>query len=131
MPVASSRVTCHIRATAWGSSTTDGDGWADVEDDLPNDGEYWVDSDGDGVADEEDLFAHNRLISHEGHVAALMFLGVFVACVAGLLFLRRHRAAEEAMAEELTAWLDGFRSPSTEQQNNEYESPPPYETKMF
>ena len=93
-----------------GCRDTDGDGWADVEDDLPNDGEYWVDSDGDGVADEEDLFAHNRLISHEGHVAALMFLGVFVACVAGLLFLRRHRAAEEAMAEELTAWLDGFHS---------------------
>jgi hypothetical protein len=64
-------------------------------------------------------------------VAALMFLGVFVACVAGLLFLRRHRAAEEAMAEELTAWLDGFRGPSTEQQNDEYESPAPYETKMF
>ena len=114
-----------------GCRDTDGDGWADVEDDLPNDGEYWVDSDGDGVADEEDLFAHNRLISHEGHVAALMFLGVFVACVAGLLFLRRHRAAEEAMAEELTAWLDGFRGPSTEQQNDEYESPAPYETKMF
>ena len=114
-----------------GCRDTDGDGWADVEDDLPNDGEYWVDSDGDGVADEEDLFAHNRLISHEGHVAALMFLGVFVACVAGLLFLRRHRAAEEAMAEELTAWLDGFRGPSTEQQNDEYESPTPYEPKMF
>ena len=107
------------------------DGWADVEDDLPNDREYWIDSDGDGVADEEDLFAHNRLISHEGHVAALVFLGVLIALVAGLLFAKRHRAVEEAMAGELTAWLDGFRGPSTEQQNDEDESPAPYETKVF
>ena len=114
-----------------GCRDTDMDGWADVEDDLPNDREYWIDSDGDGVADEEDLFAHNRLISHEGHVAALVFLGVLIALVAGLLFAKRHRAVEEAMAGELTAWLDGFRGPSTEQQNDEDESPAPYETKVF
>ena len=114
-----------------GCRDTDMDGWPDVEDDLPNYGEYWIDSDGDGVADEEDLFAHNRLISHEGHVAALVFLGVLIALVAGLLFAKRHRAVEEAMAGELTAWLDGFRGPSTEQQNDEDESPAPYETKVF
>ena len=35
----------------FGCPDSDGDGWADVDDDFPNDGNQWIDSDGDGYGD--------------------------------------------------------------------------------
>ena len=35
----------------YGCEDSDGDGWADVDDEFPNDGEQWQDTDGDGYGD--------------------------------------------------------------------------------
>ena len=102
-----------------GCRDRDGDGWADVEDDLPDDGDYWIDSDGDGVADEEDYFANNRFLSDENDVIALIFLAGFIISIALLVASTKKRARDDVLSAELTVWLDQFRVAPSNDENNE------------
>jgi hypothetical protein len=47
------------RGSYQGCSDSDGDGWANLEDDFPNDSSEWNDYDGDGYGDNEDQFPYD------------------------------------------------------------------------
>ncbi|DAC54321.1 MAG TPA: hypothetical protein D7I11_04935, partial [Candidatus Poseidoniales archaeon] len=105
----------------------DGDGWADVEDDLPDDGDYWIDSDGDGVADEEDMFANNRFFSDENDAIGLVLLAGFVTSLALLALSSKKRARDDVLSAELTVWLDQFRAAPSNDENSERDSAEAFE----
>jgi hypothetical protein len=110
-----------------GCRDRDGDGWADVEDDLPDDEDHWIDSDGDGVADEEDVFANNRFLSDESDVTALIFLAGFGISIALLVASTKRRARDDVLSAELTAWLDQFRAAPSNDENYETDSAKAFE----
>jgi hypothetical protein len=47
------------RGSYHGCPDSDGDGWADIEDDFPSDSSEWNDYDGDGYGDNEDEFPYD------------------------------------------------------------------------
>ena len=47
------------RGSYYGCPDSDGDGWADIEDDFPSDSSEWNDYDGDGYGDNEDEFPYD------------------------------------------------------------------------
>ena len=44
----------------------DGDGWSNLNDDFPLDERFWIDTDGDGVDDSEDLWPDDAKRSRAG-----------------------------------------------------------------
>jgi hypothetical protein len=110
-----------------GCQDRDRDGWADVEDDLPDDGSYWTDSDGDGVADEEDVFANNRFLSDENDVVGLIFFAGLIMCLALLVVSSKRRARDDVLSAELTIWLDQFRVAPSNYEKYEMDSAETFE----
>lgn len=110
------------RGTYIGCPDRDRDGWADVEDDLPDDGQYWLDSDGDGVADEEDDYPNNGRFSDQGEVDVL-FCGGFcfslLFVVGYVLKIKDRPTPQSAVTLEQKVWVN------EEEPVVEDNSPPP------
>ena len=109
------------RGSYIGCLDSDGDGWADVEDDLPFDGDYWVDSDGDGVADEEDDYPDNPRFSDTDEVEQL-FCGGF--CLGIFLLLVYVSNRPKKSSGEKTVSLEEKMWPSRQEDTVEDNAPP-------
>lgn len=104
-----------------GCLDSDGDGWADVEDDLPFDGDYWIDSDGDGVADEEDDYPNNALYSDTDEVDQLFCGGFCLGIILLLVYVSNRKGKSSA---EKTVSLEQKMWPSEQEATVEDNGPP-------